>query len=80
MRDIIEKKAKVVASFLEEHNCKDVVIVPLEEGAFTASVRACDSHKVATVDYGIHVAKRLVFPIVDAQIRDFNNTILRVHR
>ena len=44
MRDIIEKKAKVVASFLEEHNCKDVVIVPLEEGAFTASVRACDGN------------------------------------
>ena len=35
MKEIIEKKAKTIASFLEEHNCKDVVIVPLEEGAFT---------------------------------------------
>ena len=35
MRQEIQNKADSIKAFLEEHNCRDAVIIPLEEGAFT---------------------------------------------
>lgn len=35
MKEIVEKNSRKIADFLEEHSCKDVVVLPLDECSWT---------------------------------------------
>ena len=35
MKESVEKNSRKIADFLEEHSCKDVVVLPLDECSWT---------------------------------------------
>ena len=65
MKESVEKNSRKIAAFLEEHSCKDVVVLPLDECSWT------DCFVIGTVNSVGHL-KGVVHQILSVSNRHKN--------
>ena len=72
MNETIEKNSRRIAAFLEEHSCKDVVVLPLENCSWT------DCFVIGTVNSVGHL-KGVVYQIWEV-LNELNLTVNNRHK